>query len=521
MRHTPYPILALLLAGLAASGAEAQGRIEGAPLAVDGGAVTGNWAANGHVRAYLGLPFAAPPLGELRWKPPQPATPWQGVRAATAFGPQCLQSGGSPKSVYFEYSGGDLPSSEDCLTLNVWAPAAAKDLPVMVWIYGGGFQVGGAARPVFNGTRLAERGVIVVSMNYRVGVLGFLAHPELSAESAQHASGNYGLLDQVAALQWVKKNIAAFGGNPGNVTIFGQSAGATSVVHLMASPLARGLFHRAVAESTALPPKMAALADAEAQGKAFAQKLGVATLAGLRGKSGREILDAKTPAGPIVDGWFLPSDTYTTFREGKEAPVPFLTGWNRNEGATFPHAASLAAHKKAVEDRFGKDAERASALYPATDDVTARQSSKNVFRDATFAWGTWTSARLHARNGQPAYLYFFDHAQPLGAQQTYEEVDTPDKLGTFHSSEYPYIFGTLDVLSRDWTAADRALSVQLQAYWTNFARSGDPNGGGLPTWPKVDTGGATTMQLGDRTGPGEIPHLATLRFFDEWMQRGQ
>jgi para-nitrobenzyl esterase len=521
MRQTPYPILALLLAGLAASAAEAQGRIEGAPLAVDGGAVTGSWAANGHVRAYLGLPFAAPPVGELRWKPPQPATPWQGVRAATSFGPQCLQSGGSPKSVYFEYSGGDLPISEDCLTLNVWAPASAKDLPVMVWIYGGGFQVGGTARPVFNGTRLAERGVIVVSMNYRVGVLGFLAHPELSAESAQRASGNYGLLDQVAALQWIKKNIAAFGGNAGNVTIFGQSAGATSVVHLMASPLARGLFHRAVAESTALPPKMATLANAEAQGKAFAQKLGVATIAELRGKSSREILDAKTAAGPIVDGWFLPTDTYTMFREGKEAPVPFLTGWNRNEGATFPHAASLAAHKKSVEDRFGKDAERAAALYPATDDVTARQSSKNVFRDATFAWGTWTSARLHARNGQPAYLYFFDHPQPLGARQTYEEVDTPDKLGTFHSSEYPYIFGTLDVLSRDWTAADRALSAELQAYWTNFARSGDPNGGGLPTWPKVDTGGTATMQLGDRTGPGEIPHLATLRFFDEWMQRGQ
>src|SRR6267154_462518 len=488
MRRIPCHVLATLLAGLAAADALAEGRIEAAPITLDGGAVTGSWAANGHVRAYLGLPFAAPPVG-------------------------------SPKSVYFEYSGGDLPISEDCLTLNVWAPAEAKDLPVMVWIYGGGFQVGAASRPVFNGTRLAERGVIVVAMNYRVGVLGFLAHPELTAESAQHASGNYGLLDQVAALQWVKRNIGALGGNPDNVTIFGQSAGAASVVHLMASPLARGLFHRAVAESTALPPKMPTLADAETQGKAFAQKLGVATIAELRGKSGREILDAKTAAGPIVDGWFLPTDSYTLVREGKEAPVPFLTGWHRNEGATFPRAASLAAHKKAVEDKFGKDADRAFTLYPATDDVTARQASKNVFRDATFAWGTWTSARLHAKNGQPAYLYFFDHAQPLGAQQTYEEVDTPDKLGPFHSSEYPYIFGTLDVLSRDWTAADRALSAQLQAYWTNFAKSGDPNG--LPTWPKVDAGGAATMQLGDRTGPGEIPHLATLRFFDEWMQSGQ
>ena len=366
MRRILYPAVAMLLAGLVTSGAEADGRIEGAAIAVDGGAVTGNWAANAHVRAYLGIPFAAPPVGDLRWKPPQAVAPWQGVRAATSFGPQCLQPNGSPKSVYFEYAGGDLPMSEDCLTLNVWTPAGpAKDLPVMVWLYGGGFQVGAAARPVFNGTRLAERGVVVVTINYRVGILGFLAHPELSAESTQHASGNYGLLDQVAALHWVKRNIAAFGGNPGNVTIFGQSAGATSVVHLMASPLARGLFHRAVAESTALPARMNSLTDAEALGKAFAQKLGAASITELRGKSGREILDARTAAGPIVDGWFLPADTYTLFREGKEAPVPFLTGWNRNEGATFPHAASLAAHKKSVEDKFGKDADRALKLYPA------------------------------------------------------------------------------------------------------------------------------------------------------------
>jgi para-nitrobenzyl esterase len=520
MRRIPCHVLATLLAGLAAGDALAQGRIEGAPVPVDGGPVTGKWVGNAHARAYLGIPFAAPPVGDRRWKAPQPVTPWQGVRDATSFGPQCLQPGGSPKSVYFEYSGGDLPMNEDCLTLNVWAPVEAKDLPVMVWIYGGGFQVGAASRPVFDGTRLAERGVIVVSMNYRVGVLGFLAHPELSAESAQHASGNYGLLDQVAALQWVKRNIAAFGGNPGNVTIFGQSAGATSVVHLMASPLARGLFQRAIADSTALPAKMLTLADAETQGKAFAQKLGAASLADLRGKSGQEILDAKTAMSPIVDGWFLPTDTYTLFREGKEAPVPFLTGWNKNEGATFAHSASLAAHKKLAGEKFAKDAERVFKLYPADDDVTARQASKNIFRDQTFAWGTWTSARLHTKHGRPTYLYFFDHPQPFAADQTYVEVDTPDKLGTFHSSEYPYIFGTLDVLSRQWTAADRALSAGLQAYWTNFARTGNPNGNGLQQWPKFEAKGLATMLLGDKTGPAEIPHLATLRFFDEWMQGG-
>jgi para-nitrobenzyl esterase len=506
--------LLLLLAGSAA----AQGRLEGPPVAVDGGAIAGRWAANAAVKAWLGVPFAAPPLGELRWKPPQPVVPWQGVRAATEFGPQCLQGKATPGSVYFEYSGGDLPMSEDCLTLNVWAPAEASNAPVMVWIYGGGFQVGASARPTFNGAGLAARGVVVVSMNYRVGVLGFLAHPELTAESPQHASGNYGLLDQVAALQWVKRNVARFGGNPDNVTIFGQSAGASSVTHLMASPLTRGLFQRAIAESNAFPAKMSPRTEAEARGKAFAEKLGAASLAGMRARSGQEILDAKTPAGPIVDGWFLPADSYSLFRDGKEAPVPFLTGWNKNEGATFPHAKSLAEHKADVDKRFGKDASRAAELYPATDDITARQASKNLFRESTFSWGTWTSARLHARS-QPTYLYFFDHPQPLAADQSYSEVDTPDKLGTFHSSEYPYVFGTLDVLSRQWTAADRALSMQLQGYWTNFARAGDPNGTGLPAWPKFESLGATTMLLGDRTGPAEIPHLVTLTFFDDWMKR--
>jgi para-nitrobenzyl esterase len=249
-RKTSIFLTALLAGLMAARSANTEGRIEGSPVIVEGGAIVGKWAANTAVRAYLGIPFAASPTGPLRWKSPQPVTPWSGVRPAVAYGPQCLQAGRSHSSVYFEYAG-EQHMSEDCLTLNVWASAEPKvNLPVMVWIYGGGFQQGSAANPTFDGTRLAERGVVVVSVNYRVGVFGFLAHNELTVESSQHASGNYGLLDQVAALQWVKRNIRAFGGGPNNVTIFGQSAGASSVAYLFGSPLARGLFHRGIAEST-------------------------------------------------------------------------------------------------------------------------------------------------------------------------------------------------------------------------------------------------------------------------------
>ncbi len=519
-RRTSVAVATVVIGLLVAGAAVAQGRIEGAAVQVDGGAVAGIWAANADVRAYLGIPFAAPPTGALRWKPPQPVTSWSGVRQASTFGPQCLQPSRSRTSVYFEYAGAQA-MSEDCLTLNVWAPATTSGpAPVMVWIYGGGFQQGSAGNPVFNGMQLAQRGVVVVSINYRVGVFGFLAHPELTAESPHGVSGNYGLLDQVAGLEWVKRNIRAFGGNPDNVTIFGQSAGASSVAHLLGSPLARGLFHRAIAESDAFPATMMARPEAEAVGKAFAQKLGAATIVELRAKSGQEILDAKAAMRPIVDGWFLPADIHALFREGREAAVPFLTGWNRNEGATFPHEASLAAHVAAVERRFGSDAAEVRKLYPAANDREAVQASKDLFRESTFTWGTWTSARLHARNGHPTYLYHFDHAQPLGAEQTFDEIDTPEKLGTFHSSEYPYIFGTLDVLSRAWTAADRALSAQLQAYWINFARSGTPNGDGLAEWPRCDPAAETTMHLGDKTGAHPVPQIDQLRFFDAWMRRG-
>ena len=506
-----------LLAALVASGGGVRAQTSGATVRIDSGEVVGKFQLNAAVRAYLGIPFAAPPVGALRWKPPQPVTPWQGARATTAYGAQCMQGGRSKNSVYYEYAGGDQPTSEDCLTLNVWAPTEPGNgkLPVMVWIYGGGFQQGSAANPVFDGARLAARGTIVVSVNYRVGIFGFMAHPELTAESPQHASGNYGLLDQFAGLQWVKRNAAAFGGDPGNVTIFGQSAGAAAVTYLVASPLARGLFAHGICESYGFANKtMPGLPEGESKGTALAEKLAVHSLAELRQLPAEKLLETRVAMGPIVDGWLLPENPYTIFAEGKEAPVPLLTGSNDDEGTTFPHAKTLAAYQQWVHLKYPDIADRVLAAYPADTDEAARTANKHLVRDALFAWGPWSVARLHAKNGYPAFFYHFNHPQPLRAGIAYDEIDTPESLGTFHSSEYPYVFGTLDALTRDWTAADRAISDRLQAYWVAFAYSGSPNAPGLPHWPSFTEAADTTMYLGDNTKAGPVPNLEHLRMFD-------
>lgn len=502
----------LLLASVTSADAEGAGTT----VRIDSGEVAGKFQLNTAVRAFLGVPFAAPPVGELRWKPPQPTAPWQTPREATGYGAQCMQLGRSKTSVYYEYAGDQL-SSEDCLYLNVWAPGETGDgkLPVMVWIYGGGFQQGSAANPVFDGSRLAARGVIVVSINYRVGIFGFMAHPGLTAESPQHASGNYGLLDQVAGLNWVKRNAAAFGGDPDNVTIFGQSAGAAAVTYLMASPLARGLFARGIAESFGFANKsMTGLPDAEKNGAVLADKVGAHSLAELRQVPAAKLLETHVAMSPIVDGWFLPTNPYAIFAEAKEAPVPLLAGSNEDEGSTFPHAKTLAGYQEWVRKKYPDIADRVLALYPARSDDEAKSANKRVVRDSLFAWGPWSAARFHAKNGFPAYLYHFKHPQPLRAGVAYDEIDTADGLGTYHSSEYPYVFGTLDVLTRDWTNADRTLSASLQSYWVAYANTGSPNAPGLVRWPVFSEAADTTMYLGDKSGPGPVPNLDKLQLFD-------
>jgi para-nitrobenzyl esterase len=500
--------------GLGVAGMAAAQGTSGA-VAIEGGNISGIWRDNAAVRAFLGVPFAAPPVGALRWQAPQPVVPWQGVRAADAYGAQCMQKARSHTSVYYQYAG-TQPTAEDCLYLNVWAPAAerAHDLPVMVWLYGGGFQQGSAANPVFDGTALARRGVVVVTVNYRVGIFGFFAHPALAAESPAHASGNYGLLDQIAALRWVQHNIAAFGGNPGNVTLFGQSAGAASVDMLMASPPARGLFEHAIAESYGLDRHMPARAEAEARGTQLAAKLGADSLEALRAVPAAQLLDQGGAWWPIVDGAVLPEDVYTAFSQGREADVPLLTGWNADEGTTFPHAATRAAYENGLRQRFGDAAAGLHAIYPADDDAGATAASIRLFGEGRLAWGAWSAARLHVRNHFPTYVYFFDHPQPMLPGARFDETEGGIALGTFHSSEYPYIFGTLAVLSRAWTGADRALSREFGAYWTAFAATGTPNAVGLGFWPRFDGSAGSIMRLGDQGGPGPGPVVERLRALD-------
>ena len=487
-------------------------------VAVEDGLLAGIREAAG-VRAFLGIPYAAAPLGPLRWRPPQPVAAWRGVRPAQRLAPQCLQPGRPADSVYSEYAGVQ-PMSEDCLTLNVWstAPSADARWPVMVWFHGGAFQQGAGSNPVFVRGDLPRHGVVLVTFNYRLGPFGFMAHPGLSEESPRHASGNYGLLDMAAALGWVRRNIAAFGGDPEQVTLFGQSAGAAGIVDMMAAPRTHGRFARAIAQSFGIT-RMNTLAEAERSGSAFAARIGAASLAGLRALDAETLLARylETPERwmPIVDGDFIERQVRTTFAEGRQAAVPYLSGWNADEGTTFPKAADVAALRKRLATRFGDHAVEAEAFYPCTSDTAASAASLALFGDELFAWGVWRAARDQARIA-PTYLYHFDHRQPFAPDQHFSEAANPADLGVFHSAEYPYVFGSTAVLSRDWGSDDRHMTELMQAYWLQFAKAGNPNRVDLPQWPEFSDDGAspTVMRLAPDPGLIEVPRRAQLAFAD-------
>jgi para-nitrobenzyl esterase len=464
----------------------------------------------GAVRAFLGIPYAASPAGDLRWKPPAPPSKWTGVRKATEFGARCMQG-----RVYDDMVFRDPGGSEDCLSLNIWTPnvgvpnaqtsivsmpakASPSKLPVMVWIHGGGFAAGASSEPRQDGSVLAQHGVVVVSMNYRLGIFGFFVHPELAKESERNSAGNYGLLDQVGALQWVQENIAAFGGDPGNVTIFGESAGSFSVSALMASPLAKGLFHKAIGESggafSRSGLKFQPLADREVKDSKLASSiLGVQTLAELRAVPAQKLLDAFFKPGgdnnfafdADVDGYFLPQSVPAIFAAGKQNDVPLLAGWNHDEGSFEVSAQTPTADrlKATAQNEFGERAEEFLRLYPAATEAQAQRSMQDFDGDNFIAWSTWRWMEAQSSTGkQPVYRYRYDLGLPAGPKGSQRRA--------YHSAEIEYVFGQLDSKEHvEWMPEDRELSAQMQKYWANFARSGDPNSEGLPKWPTYGASG--------------------------------
>jgi para-nitrobenzyl esterase len=466
-------------------------------ISTESGPIHGALTPDG-VRSFLGIPYAAPPVGDLRWRAPQPAAPWTAPRNTTAFGPHCVQFSINADMVFR-----DAGPSEDCLTLNIWVPPNStgtsqplpSGLPVMVWIYGGGFTSGSTSEPRQDGQFLAQKGVIVVSMNYRLGLLGFLALPELTAESPHHASGNYGLLDQAAAIAWVHRNIGAFGGDAANITLFGESAGSFSVSAQMASPLTLHLLAHAIGESGAGFAKSSQnwepLSVREIRDHALLKStLGTEDLAALR-KLPVDTLTAVTAFHssrtfePVIDGYFLPDTLDNLYAAGKQAHISLLAGWNHDEArfvtlrAKPPiTAASFAA--KAHTD-FGANAEKFLALYPARNDAEALASAGDYAGDTFLVSPTWKWLEDQVRTGDaPVYRYRLDLVPPTDRFH-------PTGSGAFHSDDIEYVFGTLDSRQQAaWRPEDRQLSTQIMTYWTNFARTGNPNSDGLPTWPRYE-----------------------------------
>jgi para-nitrobenzyl esterase len=519
---------------------------------IETGSLTGMAGRDPAITVYKGIPYAAPPVGDLRWRPPAPPLAWDGVRKADSFGFACPQPGG-------EMARG-MPQSEDCLTLNVWTgakPDGGEKRPVYVWIYGGGFIGGTGANPEFDGEGLAKKGVVVVTFNYRVGVLGFLATPELSRESGHNASGNYGLLDDIAALQWVKRNIAAFGGDPDKVTIGGQSAGAGSVGFMALSPLAKGLFRAGIAESHARDPRdpelrylsisWRPLATAESQGTLYAEQHGVKTLAELRAMpvdkliEGSNTVDSSVETGsdgkpplfrPVVDGWVIPHSYSDSYEAGSQNKVAYVAGNNKDESGAVPETAfapmranmpppragmpqtnvTLAQFQAAAHRKFGPLAEDFLKLYPAKNDQEAASQSDASVRDnsriSTWLWGAlWSKG-----DKLPLHTYFWTHAMPGPSH---------DMRGAFHGSEIPYAFNSLDALDKPWTDEDRKIAETMSSYWANIVKTGDPNGRGLPDWPSFSEKKPQVMELGDHFAPIPVASSDKIAFWKRFFATQQ
>jgi para-nitrobenzyl esterase len=474
--------------------------------AVEGGEISG--VLKHDISVFKGIPFAAPPVGDLRWKAPQPVLPWTGTKACTEFGASPMQAEPRPFSMWSaEFLIPEKPISEDCLYLNVWTAAkkATEKRPVLVWIYGGGFVSGGANVPIYDGEALAKKGIIFVSLNYRVGPFGFFAHPELSKESGKNASGNYGLMDQIAGIAWVKKNIAAFGGDPEQITIAGQSAGAMSVNLLVASPLAKGLFNKAIAESGAsFARENMPLPQAEKEGVRIASTLNATSLEQLRAIPAKELLTkAQSTFRPIIDGYVVDDHVANTFAENKQNPVVLLTGWNESEGLIFEPTRPANAYKAQISAQYGTEAQKMLAFYPATNEEVATKSQYNLARDMIFgrqnyAWAIEQSK--HART----YVYYFRKKVPGRGDYA--------KYGAFHTGEVPYVMNNLAFSDRPWTAQDRQLADKLSSYWVNFVKTGNPNGKGLTDWPAFSVTSKNVLLLDTTLKAAPLPTEKNMKF---------
>jgi para-nitrobenzyl esterase len=492
---------------------------------VDGGRISG--VASDGVRSYKGIPFAAPPIGDLRWKPPQPVIAWNGVRKCEDFGAECPQAPYPQGSMYYSPP---REQSEDCLFLNVWTSAAAGERrPVMVWIHGGALTRGSGSTRTYDGGSFARKGVVLVTINYRLGPLGYLAHPELTAESPNHSSGNYGVLDQIAALKWVQRNIAAFGGDPRRVTIFGESAGSWSVNTLLATPLAKGLFHRAIGESggsfgpmTHLKDDQNKLPSAEKIGAAFAKAAAADSIKALRSIPADKIVELATndPEGkkfrtqPNVDGWVLPDEIRNIFGRGQQNDVPVIVGSNANEMSTLTVPAAvpktIEAYRKAVGARFGEAAKDIDSVYPVKTNSDATVAYLGVLRDVTFTLPMRTWARMTSTGRSKAWLYQFSHVPP-NPNSAY--------LGAYHAGEIAYVFNNLNPQNSLLRELDRKLAETMNTYWVNFAINGNPNGKGLPEWIAYDRETEPYMDFGDEVRTRNHLLKAQLDFLEELEKR--
>ena len=470
------------------------------------------------IHIFKGIPFAAPPVGSLRWKAPQPVQPWQEVKVCDRFSASPMQPQPQPFNVWTEeFLIPKEPISEDCLYLNVWtgASSAREKRPVLVWIYGGGFISGGSACPIYDGEAMARKGIVFVSLNYRVGIFGFFAHPELTKESDHNASGNYGLMDQIAALKWIQKNIVEFGGDPGNVTIAGQSAGSMSVNCLVASPLAGGLFQKAIAESGAsFTNGNLDLQKAEEEGQKTMQSLHAASIADLRAMPADNVMKRSQGfRGPVIDGYVLPDAIANIFQQHRENKTALLTGWNQDEGLLFGPVKNAVDFKKDAEKTYGVDAQTFLQFYPANTDEEAAATQLKLSRDQIFGVQNYTWANLQSNHGSKVYVYRFTRKVPATGEYV--------KYGAFHTGEVPYAYDNLKFVNRPWEQTDYSLASLMSSYWANFAKTGDPNGKDLPSWPTYDANDKKIMILSETAHSATIPDAATLDFLYKKMSGKQ